>query len=313
MIRVCFVIAGLVTALSLTVTPARSSEEHAPHDDGAHEEHDGHEENGSPFTVDDFVEFGVTLATVGPGTVDITVDLPGEIRPNGDRIAHLAARFPGIVRDVSAGIGDRVRAGDVLARIESDTLTDYPITAPFDGTVIDRHLALGELVDQTVPVFILADLTTVWLEANVHQHALPDVEPGRSVTIREVAGTRSTQANISYVSSIIDQETRSAIARAVVPNHDGSWRPGTFVVATIEEPVAVPIAVPRHALQTLEGRTIVFVVEGDHFEPRAVTVGVQGRNRVEIKTGLTAGERIAEEGAFLVKAELAKGEAGHAH
>lgn len=313
MSRISFLISALVTAIALMVTPVLSLDGHDPHGGDTQGEHDGHEEHGSAFTIGDFAEFGVTLATVGPGTVDITVDLPGEIRPNGDRVAHLAARFPGIVRNVRAGIGDRVREGDVLARIESDTFTIYPITAPFDGTVIDRHLALGELVDQAVPVFILADLTTVWLEVSVHQHALPDVAPGRSVAIREVAGTRSEQTEIFYVSPIIDQETRTAIARAVVPNHDGSWRPGTFVVATIEEPVAVSLALPRHALQTFEGRTTVFVVEGDRFEPRAVTIGVQGRNRVEITSGLTAGERVADEGAFLVNAELAKGEAGHAH
>ncbi len=313
MIAVSSLIPPLVTVLTLIGAPAWSSDGHDTHRDEARGEHSDHEDGGSAFTVGDFEEFGVTLATVGPATVDIAIDLPGEIRPNGDRIAHLAARFSGIVRDVSAGIGDRVREGDVLARIESDTLTVYPITAPFGGTVIDRHLALGELVDQADPVFILADLTTVWLEVNVHQHALSDVEPGRSVTIRQVAGGQSTQAEISYVSPIIDQETRTAIARAVVPNDDGSWRPGTFVVATMEELVAVPLAVPCHALQTFEGRTTVFVAEGDRFEPRPVTVGVQGRTRVEITSGLTAGERVADEAAFLVKAELEKGEAGHAH
>ena len=280
----------------------------------AWDENDEHDTHASPaFSISDFAKLGVTVMTAGPGTVDIGLDLPGEIRPNGDRIAHITARFSGVVRDVRAGVGDRVRAGDTLAMIESENLSVYAITAPFDGTVIDRHLALGETVGQERPIFILADLSSVWLEVNVHQHALAHIAPGRSVTMREVAGTRSTQAEISYVSPIIDQETRTATARAVLTNSDGRWRPGTFVIATVEEPLEAAIVIPRHALQTFEGETSVFVVAGERFEPRPVTVGAKGRARVEIISGLSPGDRIADEGSFLVNAELAKGEAGHDH
>jgi cobalt-zinc-cadmium efflux system membrane fusion protein len=303
MSRVLSVIIGVLATLAFTTPSAWPSDDH------------GDQEGREPavFSVDDFAQFGVTVATAGPGTVDVTLDLPGEIRPNGDRIAHLAARFPGIVRDVRAGVGDRVRAGEVLAIVESENLAAYAIRVPFDGTVIDRHLALGETVDESAPVFILADLSNVWLEVHAHQHALGHIAPGRGVTIREVAGTRTAHAEISYVSPIIDQETRTAIARAVVPNSDGGWRPGTFVVATIEEPVDAAVVVPRHSLQTFEGALTVFVVEGDRFEPRRVTVGSQGKTRVEITSGLQAGDRIADEGSFLVHAEFAKGEAGHEH
>jgi cobalt-zinc-cadmium efflux system membrane fusion protein len=290
----------LFLALTLSATAARSSSDHDEH-------------AGEAFSVGDFAKFGVTVTTAGPGTVDIGLDLPGEIRPNGDRIAHLAARFPGIVRDVRAGVGDRVRADFVLATIESENLSTYSIRAPFDGTVIDRHLAVGETVDQTSPVFIVADLSTVWLEVNVHQHALAHIAPGRDVTIREVTGERTARAEITYVSPIIDQETRTATARAIVSNRDGGWRPGTFVVATVEEPVEAAIVVPWRALQTFEGEPALFVVEGERFEPRHVTIGARGRSRIEITSGIVAGDRIADEGSFLVNAELAKGEAGHDH
>ena len=99
----------------------------------------------------------------------------------------------------------------------------------------------------------------------------------------------------------------------VLPNPDGVWRPGLFVTAHVFEPVAAAVVVPRRALQTFEGATVVFVVEGDHFAPRPVTVGVVGRTRAEVTDGLAAGDRYADESAFLVKAELAKGEGGHQH
>jgi cobalt-zinc-cadmium efflux system membrane fusion protein len=307
--RHSWTIIAVAITLAFLGAVAESSDDAQGHD----QEHEHEEHGGEAFTVSDFAKLGVTTATAGPGTVDVALDHPGEIRPNGDRIAHIAARFPGVVRDVRAGIGDRVHGGDTLATIESENLSTYAIRAPFDGTVIDRHMAVGEMVDQASAIFILADLSTVWLEVNVHQHGLAHVAPGRTVTLREVAGDRSARAEIAYVSPIIDQETRTATARAIVANDDGSWRPGTFVVATIEEPVVATVVIPRHALQTFEGATTVFVVDGDRFEPRRVTVGAQGRTRVAVTSGLAAGDRVAEEGSFLVNAELAKGEAGHDH
>jgi cobalt-zinc-cadmium efflux system membrane fusion protein len=86
-----------------------------------------------------------------------------------------------------------------------------------------------------------------------------------------------------------------------------------FVTATVYDPVAAAVVVPRRAVQTLERKSVVFVVEGDRFVPRVVTVGRTGRSRLEVRHGLAAGERIADEQSFLVKAELAKGAAGHDH
>jgi cobalt-zinc-cadmium efflux system membrane fusion protein len=104
-----------------------------------------------------------------------------------------------------------------------------------------------------------------------------------------------------------------ASARVVLPNPDGVWRPGLFVTATVFNPVAADVVIPRRALQTLDGKTVVFVVADDHFVARPVTVGRVGRSRAEITAGLARGERFADERSFLVKAELAKGEAAHDH
>jgi len=108
---------------------------------------------------------------------------------------------------------------------------------------------------------------------------------------------------------VLDQATRTAIARAVVQNPDGAWKPGLFVTALVLRPQAVPIAVPRTALQMRAGVSIVFVVDGDHFVARPVRLGKLGRSIAEITDGLNAGERYAANNSFLVKADLEKGEA----
>ncbi len=292
-------------AIAIAVAPSVSwtSDEHDHHDEDA----------GSGFTVADFERHGVRLATAGPGEIDLGVQLPGEVRPNADRIAHIAPRFPGIVREVRKNVGDRVRAGDVLAVIESENLSTFDLKAGFDGVVIDKHIAPGETVSREEPAFIVADLSTVWVNISVYQTALSQVRVGRPVTIAASHGELETTGTVSYLAPIVDQATRTASARVVLPNPDGAWRPGLFVTATVYNPQQAAVVVPRLALQTLDGRPVVFVAEGERFEARPVTVGRVGKTRAEILGGLAAGERFADEGTFLVKAELAKGEAAHDH
>jgi cobalt-zinc-cadmium efflux system membrane fusion protein len=290
---------GMLLAL---LSMAHATDEH---------EHGGHGQGGRVFTVAEFRQAGVTVATAGSGEVDVGVELPGEVRPNADRIAHIAPRFPGLVRDVRAHVGDRVRTGDVLAIVESEHLAPFEVRAAFDGTVIDKHIAPGEAVTREEAAFIVADLSTVWVIVNVYQDALPLVRDGRPVRIVASHGGLEAEGLVSYVSPIVDQATRTALARVVLPNPDGTWRPGLFVTATVYDPRAAAVVIPRRAVQTLEGKPVVFAVDGDRFVPRVVTIGRTGRSRLEVLHGLSVGERIADENSFLVKAELAKGEAGH--
>lgn len=276
--------------------------------DDAHEEH---ESEARSFSVEDFERAGVRLTTAGPGQVDLGIELPGEVRPNADRIAHIAPRFPGLVREVRKHIGDTVKAGDVLAIIESENLSPFELRAAFDGTVIDKHIAPGEAVTREEAAFIVADLSSVWVMVSVYQNALQQVRTGQPVRIVASHGGEEAEGRVSYVSPVVDQATRTATARVVLPNPDGAWRPGLFVTATVLNPVAAPVVIPRRAVQTYEGRSTVFVADDEHFSPRVVALGRVGRTRVEVTSGLAPGERIADERSFLVKADLAKGEAEH--
>lgn len=304
-------IMALLAGMLALAHPVVASEEHEHAVDGRGE-HAG-EQDEHVFTVDDFVREGVTVFTASAGTVDLGVELPGEVRPNADRIAHIAPRFPGIVQEVRVHTGDRVRGGDVLAIVESEHLAKYEIRAAFDGTVIDKHIAPGEAIGHDDTAFIVADLSTVWVSIDVYQEALPLVAVGCPVRIVASHGDLAAEGVVSYVSPIVDQATRTAQARAVLPNAEGRWRPGLFVTATVQDPVSAAIVAPRRAVQTFEGRSTVFVVEDDRFVAKPVTLGRTGRTRVEIRDGLAAGDRIADDGSFLVKAELAKGEGGHDH
>jgi len=268
------------------------------------------EEQGRVFSVEDFEKAGVGLSVAGPGEVDLVMVLPGEVRPNQDRVAHIAARFPGVVRTVKKNLGDSVRAGEVLATIESEQLATYELRAAFDGTIIEKDVAPGEVITQDRAAFVLADLSTVWVTIRVFQEALPFARVGQPVLLTTGEGGPEGEAKVSYLSPVVDGVARTATARVVLPNPDGAWRPGLFVSANLLNPSPAPVVLERNAIQTFEGKPTVFVAEGERFEPREVSLGRTGRTRVEVLSGLSPGERYAGTRSFLVKAELGKGAAG---
>lgn len=287
-----------------------AADEHDDHGHGA-DEH-GHEEEGATkFTVADFGRFGVHFATAGPGIIDSGVELPGEVRPNADRTAHVAAQFAGRVREVRAQIGDVVRAGQTLAIVESDKLSPYPLTTAIEGTIIDRHVTAGETVGPGEPAFVVTDLSNVWVEINVYQRDLAAVRVGERVRVVGGHGIGDAEGTVSYVSPVLDQATRTAIARVVLPNTTGVWRPGLFVTAHVLDPQQAAIVIPRTAVQRMGGAPVVFIVRGESVEPRPVRLGRSGREQVEVVGGLGPGTRYAEDGSFLLKAELEAGAGGH--
>ena len=136
------------------------------------------------------------------------------------------------------------------------------------------------------------------------------------LTVAAGHGVAEARGEISYVAPMVDEKTRTGLARVVLPNPDGRWRPGLFVTArvTVEER-EVPLLIPKTALQTVDEKTCVFVQTDKGFEPRPVTLGRANDTDVEVTQGLAAGQRFVTQGAFTLKAELSKaafgGEHGH--
>ncbi len=204
-----------------------------------------------------------------------------------------------------------------LARDEEpeERLAWYELKAPFAGQVIEQHVTRGELLTEETDAYVVADLATVWVDLSVYPKDVGRVRPGLPAIVAAGDGL-AAEGKIAYVAPTVDPETRAGLARVNLPNPKGAWKPGMFVngeVLVDEVPVAV--LVPRTALLTVDGRTVVFVQEGDAFAARPVTVGRGNELRAEVVAGLAAGEAYAAEGAFGLKAHLARGsfDDGHNH
>ena len=258
---------------------------------------------------------GIELAKAGPGVLRDSLLLNGIVQPNQESLLQVTPRFPGIVRDVRKRIGDRVEKGDVLAIVESNqSLTPYELKASLAGTVIDRQTTLGEFVSEQKPAFVIADLSTVWVDFSVYRRDLKRVNIGDQVLIDPADGGQPIESKISYLSPVGSSETQSALARAIVPNSGLRLRPGLFITGRLTlSAKKVNVAVKSSALQTVENRTVVFVRDGEKFEPRDVETGDRDQEIVEITFGVVDGEMYAAKNSFVVKAEMAKGTAEHEH
>ncbi|MFG1418963.1 efflux RND transporter periplasmic adaptor subunit [Xanthobacter sp. V0B-10] len=258
---------------------------------------------------------GIGLETAGPEQLRQKLRLNGLVQTNQETVVQVTPRFPGIVREIRVRIGDTVRKGDVLAVIESNqSLTTYDLKAPIGGTVVDRQVALGEYVSEQKPAFVVADLSTLWVDLSVYRRDFARVRAGDKVEVDPDDGGAPIAGEVAYVSPIGASDTQTALARVVIPNDGLRLRPGLFAVGTItlaEKPV--DLAVRTGALQTIDGRTVVFVRNGDAFEPRDVEIGARDAEWAEVLFGLMPGDVYAAKNAFVVKAELAKGSASHEH
>jgi cobalt-zinc-cadmium efflux system membrane fusion protein len=272
-------------------------------------------ENRMALSPEQLEAAGIEVATAGPATIHESVILNGRIVPNEDALAHVMPRFPGPVRSVHKGLGDPVARGDLLAVIESnESLHTYELRARQAGTVIEKDVAPGEFAGSERQLFAIADLATVWVDLDVYRRDFARLRPGQRVRIDSGDGAPPAETTLAYLSPVGSVNTQTLLARAVLPNPDGSWRPGLFVSAEVEVASAdVPVAVVDAAVQRLRDWDVVFLAEDGVFEAQPVTLGRSDRTHVEVVAGLAPGQRYAAAGSFVLKAEAGKSGASHDH
>ena len=329
---------------------------------------------------------GVHIAAVGPARISVVLQLLGEVRLNEDRTVHVVPRLTGQVESVAGNAGDRVRRGQVLAVLSSQTLADqrsellgaqkrlalaratadrekklweekisaqqdhlqanhalqeaeiaeqsarqklvslgaaplvsgqltrYEIRAPIDGVITEKNISVGAVLKDDANIFVIADLSTVWVEVDVQAKDVNVVKVGQKASVKATSFEAQANGTLSYVGSLVGEQTRSAKARVVLPNPKGIWRPGLPVnVELVAEEVEVPLAIAADAVQTLRGSKVVFGRYGDKFEARPVELGRSDGKTVEVLGGLEPGERYAARNSFLIKADIGKAGASHDH
>ncbi|WP_334180498.1 efflux RND transporter periplasmic adaptor subunit [Pseudoxanthomonas sp.] len=258
---------------------------------------------------------GIRVAPVQAGTIADEHEVQGLLTPAEGRVANVAARFPGSIRRLAVNVGDRVRAGQTLAIVESNlSLTTYTVTSPISGVVLARNASVGSVAGEGATLFEVADLSSLWVDLHIFGSDAQHIVPGVPVTVTRLSDGATAQTTLERVLPGTATASQSTVARATLQNADGLWRPGSAVKAriTVEQQPAAMV-VPLAALQTFRNGNVVFVRVGEAYEARPVELGKRDARQVEVLSGLKEGDQVVVEQSYLVKADIEKSGASHDH
>lgn len=220
-----------------------------------------------------------------------------------------------------AASGDKLRMLGVNAAPADDgrAVSTFPLSTPFAGTVIEKHAILGELAQPDKSIFTVADLSRLWIEANLFEKDLGRVKTGADavVTVDAYPG-EAFQGKLTYIAAVVDKESRMVQARVEVANPGGRLKPEMFATAAIRTTgtkggAAKALLLPQEAVVLMQGQPTVFVAEDGGFEPRPVELGDKLRGKVVIKSGIKSGEKVVTAGTYALKARLLKSQIGDSH
>jgi cobalt-zinc-cadmium efflux system membrane fusion protein len=353
-------------------------------------------EEGLALSPEETQRAGIKVERVKQQTVTDTITVTANIYPNQEKIVRIAPRVEGRIVSISARLGDQVRAGQVLARLDSPVLgeaslsliqarsnyriaqadfnradllnkeeiipqkdflkakadlerasaelrvaesklrllgvspqaeetveTTFPLVAPFAGTIIQQKATVGELSNPNEPLFTVANLSKVWVEANLTEPMLAKVKKGTKATVTVAAYPGEVfVGKVTYISSVVNKDANTVAARIEINNEKGRLKPDMFATAVIDVKTdssissAAPtqaIMVPDEAIVLLQGQPVVFVAHDGRYEQRAVELGDKLTGRTIVKSGLNVDEDVVISGTYELKARLLKSQIGDAH
>ncbi|AFJ03684.1 putative Co/Zn/Cd efflux system membrane fusion protein [Methylophaga frappieri] len=256
---------------------------------------------------------GIRTEIAEPQVLAITNSLYGVIAPAEDRQYRIFAPYPGIVETVYVNTGDNVKKGQKLVTVRNQqTLKSYDINSPASGQITKRNVQIGDH-SAMANMMEISDLSQVWVDMSMFPKDIEQLRTGMSVVVKDLHGHEQALGKINYIAPVMTGG-HIASARAVIDNKTGYWRPGMHVNAEVmveEKPVA--LAVKKSAIQQFRDKPVVFIRVGDTFEVRMVEMGRRDETYVEITSGLTPQSTYVTDNSYLLRAEVLKAGATHAH
>lgn len=354
------------------------------------EKEEGHSEGKElTLTTEEAERAGVKVEAINAQKTSASIVVTASIQPDQDRIARVAPRTEGRIVSAPAKLGDRVRAGQALATLDSvgvgeahaalvlaqselriadadfkraealvadeiiprkdylraqaerdkatasvraasdrlrllggnpnagaQGVSGFAVTAPFAGTVIEKKATLGDLAGPSEALFTVADLSRVWILADLPESALAKVNIGSNAKISVPSYPSEVfTGRVSHIGAVLNKETRTVAARIEVLNADGRLKPEMFATATIDVggDQRDLMTLPDAAIVLMQGQPTVFVFEQGAYEMRVIEPGERIGGRTVVKAGIKGGEQVVTAGAYELKARKQKSQLGHGH
>ena len=257
---------------------------------------------------------GIGTAVTGPASIKDIVPAMGRIIADPTRSARMAARFPGVIRELRATLGSAVKKGDVVAVVESnDSLQAYSVRSPIDGAVTAQFANAGEAVGDGIIVEI-TDLSRLIAEFHVFPKDAAKLKAGQMVRVSAIDGDNAVDAVIGVVMPAVDPVSQAVPVRASLDGSAGLWRIGAAVEGKITVGEReVPLAVRLSGLQSFRDFTVVYAKFDDTYEVRMLELGADDGEFIEVLGGIAPGVTYVAENSFLIKADVEKSGAAHDH
>jgi cobalt-zinc-cadmium efflux system membrane fusion protein len=311
--RVLFLLATAFGSIAISNNaPAADGhiDEHKDEHKSQHQDEHGEEEGHIEISKENAQKAGIINATAGAGQLNKTITVYGQTVIDSSAISQVRARFPGLITKLTVNVGDFVTAGENIAQVESsDSLTRYDITAPISGVVTERHANAGELANQQ-PLLTVENYQQLWVEYKVFPSQRQAIQTGQQVTISSAVA--KTQSSIMHL--MANKNQPFITARVPLDNSKGIWAPGQLLTGSVvTHQVAVNLVIDNRAFQSVEGKNIIFVTNKGGYETRELILGQTDGQFSQVISGLKAGEQYALINSYLLKADLGKAGAAHAH
>ena len=188
-----------------------------------------------------------------------------------------------------------------------------PVRTPFGGVVIERLVTNGTALIPGTALFVVSDLSSVWVLAELDEAHVGAARLGQPVTVRVPAYPNDAfEGTVTYIAEMVNPKTRRVTIRCEVPNRDGRLKPEMYATVDIGERESKTVTVlPSSAVQTINGQASVFVKEGDgRFTQKPVVLGADRDGVIEVREGVRPGDIVVTAGAFVLKSELLKSAMG---
>ena len=257
---------------------------------------------------------GIEIETVGPQSISDIREVEGVVQLDPAATSEIRAQFPGKVMQVTKAVGDYVKKGQLLARIESsESLQIYPVYSPVSGVVAERNANVGNVAyDQ--PIYVITDPSSTSVVFNIFPRDLGTIRPGQKIIIETLDGKPVADSVLGGYLPEGNSAAGTALVRARLPNRDGRWRPGIALHGrVVVNAVTVPLAVRTEALQPFRDFTVVYANFGEIYEVRMLELGRKSSEWTEVLGGIKPGTKYVAKGSFLIRQDIEKSGASHDH
>lgn len=274
-----------------------------------------HDENIVALTKENLEHVEIKTQLVKLGDLETTLKAAGRVSNNVNKTAKVTSTLEGRLTQLNVDLNDRVKAGDVLALVQTPELLGkaLELKAPIDGVIVERKSTVGELVGKDAAIYTISDPADLWVLAEIKERDIGQVQIGQDAAFTVLAyADEKFHGKVTRISNTVGPESRTLEVRIETRNDDGRLKAGMFADVEITTSVARDVVlVPDAAVQRIDEDQVVFVpLDANRFEKRVVKLGAAQGAMLQLLSGVKPGEKVVTAGSFILKSQLLKGEIG---